>query len=371
MKQLILNTELYKFQTCKEFTDEFKLNSDDLVLTNEYIFEPYFKSLNIPVKTIFQEKFGAGEPTDIMVDAIIKEASKYDYKRIFAIGGGTIIDIAKVLAVTNGDSVDKLYDNKDNLTKHHELVIIPTTCGTGSEVTNIAIINRTRLGVKMGLTSPEMFAQKAVLIPELLKTLPFKVFATSSIDALVHAVESSLSPKATPYSKLFGYKAIEMVITSYQKLVKNGKDILPSLMDTFLTASNFAGIAFGTAGCAAVHALSYPLGGKYHVPHGESNYAVFTGVLKNYMEIKSDGEIAVMNEFLAKLLHCDVKSVYDELENLLNSVLYKKPLHEYGVTPQDIVEFTDSVMNTQGRLMANNFVPLDRERVLKIYKELL
>jgi len=371
MKQLILNTQLYKFQTCKEFVQDFKLNEKDLVLTNEYIFEPYFKNLNVNVKTIFQEKFGAGEPTDVMVDAIIKEASKYDYRRIFAIGGGTIIDIAKVLSVSNGESVDELYENSASLTKHHELIIIPTTCGTGSEVTNISIINRTKLGVKMGLTSPLLFAEKAVLIPELLKSLPFKVFATSSIDALVHSVESSLSPKATDYSKLFGYKAIEMIITSYQKLVKEGKENLPELMDTFLTASNFAGIAFGTAGCAAVHALSYPLGGKYHVPHGESNYAVFTGVLKNYMEIKTDGEIAVMNKFLAKLLNCDTKNVYDELENLLNSVLTKKPLHEYGVTEKDIEEFTDSVMKTQGRLMANNFVPLERERVLKIYKELL
>jgi len=371
MKQLILNTQLHKFKTCKEFAEEFKLNDKDLILTNEYIYEPYFKDLNLPVKTIFQEKFGTGEPTDVMVDAIIKEAAKYDFRRIFAIGGGTIIDIAKVLSVANNETVDELYENSKNLTKNRVLVIIPTTCGTGSEVTNISIINRTKLGVKMGLTSPLLFAEHAVLIPELLKSLPFKVFATSSIDALVHSVESSLSPKATDYSKLFGYKAIEMIITSYQKLVKEGKEKLPDLMDTFLTASNFAGIAFGTAGCAAVHALSYPLGGKYHVPHGESNYAVFTGVLKNYMEIKTDGEIAVMNEFLAKLLHCNTKNVYDELENLLNSVLTKKQLHEYGVTEKDIEEFTDSVMKTQGRLMANNFVPLDKQRVLKIYKELL
>jgi len=371
MKQLILNTQLHKFKTCKEFADEFQLNDKDLILTNEYIYEPYFKKLNLPVKTIFQENFGSGEPTDVMVDAIIKESEKYVFRRIFAIGGGTIIDIAKVLSVSNRETVDELYDRSGSLTKHHQLVIIPTTCGTGSEVTNISIINRTKLGVKMGLTSPLLFAEHAVLIPELLKTLPFKVFATSSIDALVHSVESSLSPKATDYSKLFGYKAIEMIIGGYQKLIKDGRDKLPDLMDIFLTASNFAGIAFGTAGCAAVHALSYPLGGKYHVPHGESNYAVFTGVLKNYMEIKTDGEIAVMNKFLAKLLNCDTKNVYDELENLLNSVLTKKPLHEYGVTEKDIEEFTDSVMKTQGRLMANNFVPLERERVLKIYKELL
>lgn len=370
MKQIMIKPELHKFQTCREFADEFKLTDKDLILTNEYIFDPYFKSLNVPVKTIFQEKFGAGEPTDVMVDAIIEAASKLEYNRIIAVGGGTVIDIAKVLSVTDGESVDKLYDKKD-LHKHYELVIIPTTCGTGSEVTNISIVNRTRLGVKMGLTSPNMFADKAVLIPELLKSLPFKVFATSSIDALVHSVESSLSPKATSYTKLFGYKAIEMILTSYQRLVIDGKEILPDLMDNFLTASNYAGIAFETAGCAAVHALSYPLGAKYHVPHGESNYAVFTGVLKNYLEIKKDGEIAVMNEFLANILHCDVKNVYDEFENLLNRILQKKHLHEYGVTEEDIKDFADSVMKTQGRLMANNFVELDHDRVLKIYKELL
>ncbi len=182
-----------------------------------------------------------------------------------------------------------------NLEKKRELVIVPTTCGTGSEVTNIAILNRTRIGTKLGLVSDNMYADSAVLIPELLKGLPFAVFATSSIDALVHAVESSLSPKATSLTKLFGYKAIEMIIRGYQTIAAEGKDARISLLEDFLVASNYAGIAFGTAGCAAVHAMSYPLGGKYHVAHGESNYAMFTGVLKNYMEIKTNGEIAVMN----------------------------------------------------------------------------
>lgn len=180
----------------------------------------------------------------------------------------------------------------------------------------------------MGLTSEEMYADCAVLIPEFLKSLLFGVFTTSSIDALVHAVESSLSPKATDYTKLFGYKAIEMIITAYKKISDEGRDVLPSLMDMFLTASNFAGLAFGTAGCAAVHALSYPLGGLYHVPHGESNYAMFTGVLKNYMEIKSDGEIVKLNKYLSELLECEEKDVYDELEGLLNNILPKKALHE-------------------------------------------
>ena len=116
--------------------------------------------------------------------------------------------------------------------------------------------------------------------------------------------------------------------------------------------------------------MSYPLGGKYHVPHGESNYAMFTGVLKNYMEIRQDGEIAVLNDYLADLLGCSAEEAYDRMEDLLNQILPKKPLHEYGVTEADLTEFTKSVMETQGRLMGNNFVPLDEARVLKIYKEL-
>lgn len=369
MKEIVLKPSLYRFGTCKEFVTEFKLGKGDLVLTNRYIYEPYFAA-DSGASVIYQEEYGAGEPTDIMVDAILEQAAQAGCNRVIAIGGGTIIDIAKVLAVSDGQTVDELYANMANLKKRRELVIIPTTCGTGSEITNIAIMNRTRIGIKVGLVSDNMYADSAVLIPELLSGLPFPVFATSSIDALVHAVESSLSPKATPYTKLFGYKAIEMIIRGYQKIASDGPDARKSMLDDFLTASNYAGIAFGTAGCAAVHALSYPLSGKYHVAHGESNYAMFTGVLKNYMEIKTNGAIAQLNNHLADLLDCDADVVYDELESLLDHILPKKALHEYGVTKDDLSIFTDNVMSTQGRLMANNFVSLDAARVLKIYREL-
>lgn len=369
MEQIIFRPSLFKFKTCRDFAKAFELKEGDLILTNEYIFNPYFGSLGLNVETIFQEQYGAGEPTDVMVDAIIEDAKKKGCKRIIAVGGGTIIDIAKVLAISDGESVDELYDLPVT-EKKHPLIIIPTTCGTGSEVTNISIINRTRLGVKMGLTGEALFADSAVLIPELLEGLPFPVFAASSIDALVHAVESSLSPKATPYTKLFGYKAIEMILTGFQKIAKDGREALKGLLEDFLIASNYAGLAFGTAGCAAVHALSYPLGGAYHVPHGESNYAMFTGVLKNYMEIRKDGEIEVLNSYMADLLGCDVEIVYEKLEELLDQLLPKKALHEYGVTEDELEIFTKSVMETQGRLMGNNFVPLDEQRVLKIYKEL-
>lgn len=370
MEQIIFKPELHKFSTCKEFAEGFQLSETDLVLTNEYIYQPYFGKLDLKCHVIYQEKYGMGEPSDVMAEAILKDIADLGCKRIIAIGGGTIIDLAKVFAVADTMDIDALYSRMPNLNKSMELVIIPTTCGTGSEVTNIAVLNRTRMGTKMGMVAPSMYADSAVLIPELLEGLPLKVFATSSIDALVHAVESGLSPKATIYTKMFGYKAIEMIIRGYQQLVKNGLESRKALMGDFLTASNFAGLAFGTAGCGTVHAMAYPLGGQYHVAHGESNYAVFTGVMKEYMRHKSDGAIAEMNSFLANLLGCGTAEVYEKLEELLNQILPKKALREYGTKQDELPAWAKSVIDNQQRLLKNSFIPMTEELVLKIYQDL-
>ena len=369
MKQLAVKPEIHKFETAKEFAEAFKLGKDDLVITNEYIYKPFFGALNLPCDTLFQEKYGAGEPSDDMLEAMYKDVHG-SYKRIIAIGGGTVIDISKFFSLTHTSPVLDLYDGKREIVKGKELIIVPTTCGTGSEVTNIAVLSLNARGTKKGLAHDAMYGDYAVLIPELLKNLPFNFFATSSIDALVHAVESSLSPKATESTRLFGYKAIEMILKGYKEIEKHGPDARLPLLNDFLLASNYAGIAFSIAGCAAVHAMSYPVGATFHVAHGESNYAMFTGVLKNYLEIKKDGEIEKLNRFMADILGCDTAHVYDALEKLLNCLLQKKPLHEYGMKKEQIAEFADSVIANQQRLMANNFVFLDRDRLIKIYTEL-
>lgn len=130
MEQLICRPALHMFEHCTEFADQFCLGEKDLVFTNDYIYEPCFGGLKLPVHTIYQERYGAGEPTDAMVDAILKDIRNLDFERIIAIGGGTVIDIAKVLAVAGEDNVDALYDKAPNLVKHKHLVVIPTTCGT-------------------------------------------------------------------------------------------------------------------------------------------------------------------------------------------------------------------------------------------------
>lgn len=370
MKELIFKTELHSFKSCREFAETFALGESDLLLTNRPVYEKFFCPLSLPLKVLFLKDFGLGEPTDAMADAIIDEAEKSGYKRLIAAGGGSVIDIAKVVAAAGGRHVDELYAAPSEIRRTKGLVIAPATCGTGSEVTNISIINRTRLGTKMGLVSDALFPDAAVLIPELLEELPYEAFAASSADALVHAVESALSPKATAFTKLLSYKAIEIIIPNYAVIIEKGRASRTGMFASFLAAANYAGLAFGTAGTGAVHALSYPLGGKYHVPHGESNYAVFTGVMKNYIEIKKDGEMAVMMDFIASLLGTKPSEAWDGLDSLLGRILPKKPLRGYGVREDELEEFADSVIERQQRLMANSFVPLDKNRVLKIYKEL-
>jgi 4-hydroxybutyrate dehydrogenase len=170
---------------------------------------------------------------------------------------------------------------------------------------------------------------------------------------------------------VFAYKAIEIIVRGYQEIAKNGQDARIPLLEDFLIASNLAGIAFGNSGVGAVHAMSYPLGGKYHVAHGEANYALFTRVFDEYMSVSQDGTIAEMNTLLAELLGCAQCDVYVALASLLNNILPLKKLREYGVTEADIPEFTANVMEKQGRLTANNYVPLDAGRVSAIYKDLL
>lgn len=358
-----------KYRTAEEFAAEMELGEGDLILTNEPVYQPYFDKLNLKCDVLYQERYGAGEPSDEMVDAMARDR-KGEYKRIVGIGGGTVIDIAKLFALKTLTPVAGLYDGRIRPEKARELILVPTTCGTGSEMTNISILALISKETKKGLASDEMYADRAILVPELLEKLPSYVFAASSIDALIHAVESTLSPKGNEFTRLFGYKAIEMILKGYKKILAEGEEVRTELMDNFLTASCFAGIAFGNAGCAAVHALSYPLGAAFHVAHGESNYAVFSGVMNYYMERRTDGEIVVLNRFLADILECREGEVYEKLEKLLNSFLPKKALHEYGVSRENLERFADSVMENQGRLMANNFVKINREQVLEIYNRL-
>jgi len=363
--------KVYYFETFKEFHEEFQIGKNDLVVTNEWMYTPFIKPLGIETNVLFQEKYGAGEPSDEMIDAMAAEMKNYSFDRIIAFGGGTIVDICKILALDiPAKSVD-LFTGDVAPVKKTKLVVVPTTCGTGSEVTNVAIAELKSLHIKKGLAVEETYADAAVLVPETVKGLPYKFFVTSSVDALIHAIESYLSPKASPFTEMYSLQAIQMIMDGYKEIVAKGEEERFNHLKEFVLASNYAGIAFGNAGCAAVHALSYSIGGAFHVAHGEANYQFFTEVFKMYTRKNPTGKIVQATKIFADVLGVDPNGdVYGELEKFLNKLIVKKPLREYGMVESQIDEFTESTIANQQRLLGNNYVFLEKEEIREIFANL-
>lgn len=364
---------IHYFDKVSGFIDEFSLGKGDILVTSERLYNQYIKPAGIDIPVIFQSDYGTGEPSDEMIDAMAADMKKYDYSRIIAFGGGTVMDISKILALKINDKVVKLFTGETAPEKTAELVLIPTTCGTGSEVTNIAIAELKSLNVKKGLAVDETYADHAVLIAEPLENLPDYVFSTSSIDALIHAAESFLSPRAAEYSEMYSLKAIEMIMNGYMTILDRGgntQENRKDLLKDFCIAANYAGIANINAGCAAVHALSYSIGGAFHVPHGEANYQFFTEVFKMYMKKDPEGRIRKINSLFADILGCDESEVYCRLEEVLDRIISRKALREYGMTEDQIDSFTDSTFENQQRLLNNNYVPLSHDDVREIFRSL-
>lgn len=370
MKALQLKPTIYTFNTFAEFASEFQLGPRDLVVTNKWLYDPFVAPLSSGTNVILEEKYGKGEPSDLMVDAMRADAAAFQYDRIIALGGGTIMDICKLLALKAPDRTCQLFTGEAAAQKERELVCIPTTCGTGSEVTNVSVMALPELGTKKGLAVDANFADAAVVIPEVMLSLPPYVFATSSIDALVHATESYLSPKASAFTQMYSVRAMDLILDGYLHMANRDMsvDARNERMADFALAATCAGIAFGNAGCGAVHALSYALGGVFHVPHGEPNYQLFTAVFKRYVQKQPEGGIAWLNAHLANKLGCDVEDVYDQLDALLNRLIAKKHLREYGMTEAQIDEFTDMTIANQQRLLANEYTELTRDDIRGIYR---
>lgn len=320
MKGFSIKTEIEEYTTFEEYAKAAKLGSEDLILCGEHTYQKYVEPLQLGVQTLFREKYGKGEPTD-------------------------------------------------RLQSFHPLVIIPTTCGTGSEVTNISVINRISKGVKMGLASDAMLADKAVLITNMLDSLPYKIFATSSIDAMVHSVESFLSPNACSTSELFSKEALKLILICWKKAVEvGGGDTWKNYAAEFLKASNWAGIGFGYGGCAAVHACAYPLGSVYHIPNGQSNQLMFQDMMKKYKEIQPEGKINELEAVIAEALNVTPENALETLYKLMDQVLKKEPLRMFGVKESDLPVFAKNVIQTQQRLLNNNYMELTEEQVLEVYR---
>ena len=360
--QFAMNTKLSDSPSISAFFEGWQVGPNDLIVTNEYILAPKLGAAKLPCDVLYQEKYGTGEPTEDMVDKMLAAASSKQYDRVIAIGGGAVIDIAKFFVFGSGLTCEEIFAQGATLPRKRKIVVVPTTCGTGSEVTMITIVNFESKGTKMGLAVPALFPDEAVLIPDMLSSLPYEVFAASSIDALIHAVESYISPKASPFSRAFGRDAIEKIVRGYRAMTP-GK--LPGDMGPFLTASTMAGVAFGNAGVGAVHAMAYPIGSIYHVSHGKANFMMFRAVFDTYKKLGAD--LAVLEEILAQVLECSAADAFKTLFDLIERVLPRQGISTLGVDEAKCREMAASVVKNQQRLLVNNPIEVSEEEIARTY----
>ena len=372
MYNFAVHSQIHEVATFSEFVDAFGLNGQDLLFTNKFTYHDYIETLNLPCQIMIYENYSDGEPSDEMVTRIIQDLKKQNVTRVIGIGGGAVLDTAKLLCIKDAESYDDIYDEKVPLVRDKGLILIPTTCGTGCEMTCVSVVDRPKLHAKIGKRIEANFADHAVIVPELLMKIPHRVFACSAIDALVHAMEIFVNPLSGNFNKPFCRDAIRLLIKNFKKVAEEGPDAKFQVMDEFCLASAFAGVALSNDICGAVHACAMHFGGEHHVPHGESNYRFLVAVFSTYAEMRPDGpELNELAGIIQKELgvETDLKGTFIALDELLNKILPRKKLREYGVEEARLPYYVDKVFETQQRLLVANYVKMTKEEFLEIYRK--
>nr|WP_275585052.1 iron-containing alcohol dehydrogenase [Peribacillus deserti] len=253
------------------------------------------------------------EPTDVHVEEALKICTENQCDVIVAIGGGSCIDAAKAVAVlaTNGGYIGEFIGGKRPVDKKPiPLIAIPTTAGTGSEVTNVTVITNIKDDIKMMIKNPAFLPEMAIVDPVLTYSSPPNVTAATGVDALCHAVEAYISKHAQPMTDTLALSAIELIVGNLRAAYINGED--KEAREKMALASMQAGLAFTNASVALVHGMSRPIGALFHVPHGISNAMLLPAVL----EFTKDSAVDRLAE-IGKILRPDLKTLTnDDLANV-------------------------------------------------------
>lgn len=291
---------------------------------------------------------------------------------VVGFGGGSSMDVAKVAALLlgSGEDLDGAWGVGNARGPRLPLVLVPTTAGTGSEVTPVAIIT---VGEeeKRGVSSPLILPDVAILDLDLTLGLPAGVTAATGVDAMVHAIEAYASVNANnnPISKMLAREALRLLGTNIETAVKNGSD--RKARGAMLLGSMLAGQAFANSPVAAVHALAYPIGGTFHVPHGLSNALVLPHVLRFnasaaaavYAEIAADAFPEL--ESVAPLKRCD--AFITALEGLALRLSMPVRLRDVGIPEAALPKMAADAMKQQ-RLLVNNPRPVTEGDAHAIYR---
>jgi len=309
------------------------------------------------------------DPPEAVVNTAVAFARAHGADVIIGLGGGSSMDVAKLIAVLAGthQPLVEMYGIGKVNGQRLPLVQLPTTAGTGSEVTNIAIVT-TGETTKMGVVAPQLYADLAVLDATLTLGLPPVVTAATGIDAMVHAIEAFTSKhKKNPLSDLLAKQALHLLSGNLVKACENGRDL--DARQAMLLGACLAGQAFSNAPVAAVHALAYPIGGIFHVAHGLSNSLVLPHVLRfnlpdaaaHYAELAG---IVVPHATGSE--EARAQALIVAMEQIATITGIERTLQQVGITEADLDRLADDAM-LQTRLLGNNPRELTRADAHAIY----
>ena len=310
------------------------------------------------------------EPSYLQVEAVVDMVQGQECDLIIGLGGGSVMDAAKLASVLKGApyTIKDLLNDPTQAEKKVKTVMIPTTCGTGSEATCNAIVAIPEEKSKKGIVNDNMIPDYVILDAQMIAKLPKAIVAATGVDALAHVVESFTSKKATPFSDCYALEGAKLIFANIREAYNN-----PDNMDAknkMLIGAYYGGIAITGSGTTAVHALSYPLGGKFHIAHGVSNAILFAHVMKFNKDACAE-RLAVLCDainptYAEKTVEEKADYVIDQIADIVKVTNIPTDLTQYGVTMDDL-DFLVTAGSQQQRLLVNNMKELSLDDIRNIY----
>ena len=371
-QRIVFGTGCMK-QMCEEYLASglkslFILTADPILP----LVEPVIKALNDGgVRTMTETKI-LGEPTVNDFKRILKEAQDFGADSVIGSGGGSVMDVAKLVAVFmhTEQTIEECYGIGFIKKRGVWFACAPTTAGTGSEVSpNAILLDETDNG-KKGIISNFLLADVAYLDPQLTATVPPRITAETGMDALTHCIEVYTNKFAHPCVDMYALKGIELIAKNLERAVKDGKDM--EAREAMLLGSMYGGLGLGPVNTAAVHALAYPVGGMFHKSHGLSNSVLLPTVMKFNMaaDAKRYADVAIA---------CGCEPGATDEETALRGVEFVATLSKNCGIPQTLAEIDipqtevpamAAAAMLQQRLLKNNPRPVTEQDCKDIYNSL-
>ena len=314
------------------------------------------------------------EPEVGQVEAIFTTARQHDTQLVIGIGGGSAMDTAKIVAVLLNNDVS-LRDllNKAPIPKRGvPTLMVPTTAGTGSEATPNSIVLVPEDELKVGIVSPKLMPDCVILDPKMTLGLPPAITASTGMDALCHAIECYTSKRGNPFSEMLALKSITLIARSIRRAFENGTDL--DARHDMLLGAMYGGMCIATSSTTAVHALAYPLGGKYRMPHGVSNAILLPFVMRfncagNEAQFK-DIALAMGLDVADKTPAQAAEAMIEALFALNRDLQIPADLKRWNITSADLDTLVEGAAKVT-RLLDNNPRTMTKTDIRGIYEQLI